>query len=190
MSTRSRYRLESGQPCIDIKIGRNEQLFDTRDPAPFRERDLDPGLVDYLLAGGEDLVGAQAFRVVFWLEHACPPGEIEQAFRAHFADMLDRLRRRRRQHRRTGQVALLIAFILIVALMALGRLIGSVMPGSLGSGLKEGLLISSWVVMWRPVEILIYDWIPVWQDRRVVSSLLEAPIDVRVGRGPDDAEAS
>jgi len=111
MIEQSRYRLEDGEACIDVRVGTFQHLFDNRDPAPFRERALDPGLSEYLVDSAEDLLGA---------------------------------------------------------------------------GLKEGLVISSWVVMWRPVEILIYDWIPIRHERRVASKLLEAPIDVRVGSGPCD----
>jgi hypothetical protein len=185
MSERSRYRVEKGVPCIDVRVGTIEQLFDNRDPAPFRDRDLDPALAEYLRDASEDLFGEDRILVVFWLDKACQPGEIEQAFRAHFGDVIARSRRTRRRSRRSGQVALALAVILLIALIALSQLVARLVPGSLGEGLKEGLVISSWVVMWRPVEILIYDWIPIRHDRKVASKLLEARIDVRAGQGPD-----
>lgn len=180
-----RYRVEDGVSCVDVRIARIEQLFDNRDPAPFRERDLDPDLVEYLLAAGEDLAPHAAFRLVFWLEQACLPGEIEAAFRGHFEYELDRLERRRRRQRRTGLLALLLGGGLIIALLALAQLVARIDAGPVGSAVKEGLVISSWVVMWRPVEILIYDWIPVRRERRVMQRLLAAAIDTRIGAGPD-----
>ena len=175
----SRYRVEDGVPCIDVKVESVERLFDFRDPAPFRGRDLDPGLVEYLRDAAEDLSRHASFRVVFWLERPCRPTEIEESFRAHFRYVLDRLRHQRREQRRTGHVALLLAVVLMAALMALTQLVGNTIPGSLGVGLKEGLVILSWIVLWRPVEVLIYDGIPVRRERKVVSKLLCAPIDVR-----------
>ena len=74
---------------------------------------------------------------------------------------------------------------LIIALMALSQLAVQTVPGSLGAALREGLVISSWVVLWRPVELLVYDWIPVWDERRIMRRLLTAAVDVRAGRGPD-----
>ncbi len=180
-----RYRLENGQPCVDIRITRIEQLFDNRDPAPFRERDLDPDLVEYVLAAGEDLAPHDAFRMVFWLTTPCQPGEIEAAFHAHFEYELDRLDRRRRRQRRSGVVALVLAVGLLVALLSLAQLVASLIAGSVGAALREGLVIASWVVMWRPVEVLIYDGIPVRRERRVIQRLLAAPIDIRTGAGPD-----
>jgi hypothetical protein len=45
-------------------------------------------------------------------------------------------------------------------------------------------LILSWVEMWRPVEALIYDWLPLRRERRVIVRLLACPIEVRTGKGP------
>lgn len=186
----SRYRLEEDVPCVDVKASSVEHLFDNRDPAPFRERDLDPGLAAYLLDAGEDLAKREAYRIVFWLEQLSSAVEIEQAFRGHFEDVVARIQRTRRRRRRTGQVTLLLAVVLVVALLMLSQVVARVVPGALGAGLKEGLVISSWVVMWRPVEVLIYDWIPVRRERKVVTKLLEAQVHVRVGRPPEMQSSS
>src|SRR5215471_9987402 len=106
MRAHPRYRVEDGAHCVDIRIGSVEQLFDNRDPAPFRERDLDPDLVEYLFAAGEDLVGRDKLRIVFWLDNPCPPQEISTAVRAHFEYELDRIDRRRKSQRRTGEITL------------------------------------------------------------------------------------
>lgn len=185
LARQSRYRLEEGQPCIDVKSESVGHLLDNRDPAPFGERDLDPGLAQYLLDAGDDLMKRGRYRVVFWLDQPSPPDAIEQAFRGHFEDVVERIHRTRRRRRRTGQVTLVLAVGLVVGLLMLSQLVATMVPGSLGVGLKEGLVISSWVVMWRPVEILIYDWIPVRHERNVALRLLDAEIHVRAGRPPE-----
>lgn len=187
MTEHARYRTEQGEPCIDIKVATVERIFDNRDPAPFRERDLDPDLVEYVLAAGEDLVSHARFHIIFWIETQSRTHEVEEAFRAHFEWELDRLDRQRRRRRRIGQIALLLAVIAIIALMSLAQVVGTVIPGSIGLGLKEGLVISSWVLMWKPVEVLIYDGIPWRRERKVIRRLLDMPIQVRGGGGPDVA---
>lgn len=184
MGAASRYRIDNGEPCVDVRLNEIEQMFDNRDPAPFRERDLDPDLAEYLLVAGEDLAGEDRIRVVFWIDKACAPREIEEAVHAHFEEMIARLLRTRRRGRRTGQVALVLGVLLVIVLLSLAQFIGHLLPGTLGSGLKEGLVISSWVVLWRPVETLIYDWIPARHERKVARKLLDAPIEVRVA-SPD-----
>jgi hypothetical protein len=55
LTTGARYRVEDGRTCIDIKVAHARQLFDGRDPAPFRERDLDDDAVEYLVAAAEEI---------------------------------------------------------------------------------------------------------------------------------------
>ncbi len=184
-ATASRYRDEDGVSCVDVRVGKLDQLFDNRDPAPFRERDLDPELAEYLYDSGEDLLGAERVRVVFWLEQPCVPKEVEEAFRAHFEEARDRAKRDRRRQRGTGFVALFIALPAMAALLALSQFIVLWVPGSGGAMLKEGLILSSWILMWRPAEVLIYDWIPVRHERRVLAKLLAADLAVRTGKGPE-----
>ncbi len=182
MNEPSRYRTENGEAHIDVHAASVERLFDNRDPAPFRERDLDPDLVEYLFAAGEDLVGRDKLRLVFWLDNPCPPQEISTAVRAHFEYELDRIDRRRQRQRRTGQITLLLAFVLLVALLSVAQVVEHIIGNSLGAAVKEGLVISSWVLMWRPVEVLVYDWIPWRRQRRVIKRLIDAPVELRTGQ--------
>jgi len=179
MSGSERYRLEHGARCIDVKLKAIEQMFDNRDPAPFRERDLDPDLAGYLLDAGEDLAGEARIRVVFWVDKPCEPTEVEVAVHTHFEEVIARLQRTRARRRRTGQVGLVLGIVLVIALVAIAQFVAAAVPGTLGTGLREGLVIFSWVVLWRPVEVLIYDWIPARHERKVATKLLDAPIEVR-----------
>jgi hypothetical protein len=179
-----RYRVEDGESIVDIKLASVERVFDNRDPAPFRERNLDPQLVEYLVGAAEDLVSHERFRIIFWLEQPCPPGEIEVPYRAHFEYELERIDRVRRRQRRAGWIALALAIVSIVVLVSLSELVARLIAGSIGAGLKEGLVISGWVLMWRPIEVLVYDSIPWRRARHVLRRLVAMPIEVRAGKGP------
>ena len=179
----TRYREEEGHPCVDVRVPAIENLFDKRDPAPFRERDLDPGLREYLFESAEDLLSRGAPRLVFWLEKPCERKTLEEPVRAHFAWELERLERRRRREVRLGFLALLIAFVLIAAFISISQLVAWQLSGGFGAALKEALVISAWVLLWRPVELLVYDGLPWRRERQVIRSLLAAPIEVRVGQG-------
>jgi hypothetical protein len=37
----------------------------------------------------------------------------------------------------------------------------------LGGIIRESLLIGGWVAMWRPMEILLYDWWPIRAEARL-----------------------
>jgi hypothetical protein len=66
-------------------------------------------------------------------------------------------------------------------LVSISEVVARVITGSIGAGLKEGLVISGWVLMWRPIEVLVYDSIPWRRSRRVLRKLLAMPIEVRAG---------
>jgi len=183
MAEHHRYRLEDGAHCVDIRLNTVEQLFDNRDPAPFRDRDLDPDLVEYLVGAAEDLVPLGKFKVVFWIAQQCVPEEVQTGYQAHFAYELERIERRKRRQRRTGQVALVIGLALLVVLLSISELLAPSANGAVRA-LREGLAILSWIVMWRPVEALIYDWLPIRRERKTMERLHDAPTEVRTGKGP------
>ena len=47
--------------------------------------------------------------------------------------------------------------------------------------LSEGLLIVGWVAMWKPLEILLYEWWPLLTDARLDARIRELPVEVRIG---------
>jgi hypothetical protein len=178
-----RYRIDNGEAIVDVRVTSVGNLFDNRDPAPFRQRDLDPALVEYLVDAGYDVAAAERVRIVFRVKEACAPSDVENGVHAHFEYELARLQRKRREQMRTGWVTLAVAIVAVVALVGLAELVERVIAGTLGAGIKEALLISGWVLMWRPIELLIYDGIPWRRQRRVLRRLLAASIEIRVDDG-------
>ena len=179
MHEHPRYRIEGDMHVIDVRIASIEQLFDNRDPAPFRERDLDPDLVDYLVDAAEDLTGP--FRIVLWCSSDHKTDGIESAFRAHFDYELDRIWRDRRRRRGIGLVAIVIGILLLVLLQTTAQLLARAVDSTAAATIREGLVIFSWVVLWRPVDTFVYDWIPARRRKSLMTRLYEAPIDVRPG---------
>jgi hypothetical protein len=47
--------------------------------------------------------------------------------------------------------------------------------------LKEGLIIIGWVSMWRPMELLLFDWLPIYDKLRLLRKLLSTEIDIQFG---------
>jgi hypothetical protein len=48
--------------------------------------------------------------------------------------------------------------------------------GSATEILREGLLISGWVAMWRPIQILLYDWWPIQELKRTYRKIRSVDI--------------
>ena len=177
-SQKSRYRLENGQPILDVTVGSMEQLFDNRDPAPFRDRDLDPGLVEYLLDAARDLAKVKPLRVEVWLGTS-PSVDVPQALRAYFQHEIDRTNRQRREQVRAGLIGLAIAVAAVIVLITIANVVDRRLTGTFGIALREALVISGWVLMWRPLDVLVYDRITWLRNRRVLESIRDASIAVR-----------
>ena len=92
----------------------------------------------------------------------------------------------RRRQRRVGTVALVIGLVLLVVLLSFAHLLASAPGGTFRDAVREGMVILSWVALWRPVDALIYDWLPMRRQRQLMTCLLRAPIEVRTGKGPTE----
>ena len=188
MNTRARYRVEEGRTCIDIKVRHSRQLFDGRDLAPFRERDLDEDAVDYLLAAAQEIPRTQPLKIVVTISEEPEPhlalDVIVGAVRGHFSYELEQLGRRLREHLRRGQMFLGVGLTVLVVFLTLAELTMSLPSGPLREILREGLVITGWVAMWRPLEVLLYDWWPMVDERRHISRILEAPVSIRYEAEP------
>jgi hypothetical protein len=58
-------------------------------------------------------------------------------------------------------------------------------PGDARRILHEGLVIVSWVALWRPIELVLYDFWPVRERRQIIERLRDAEVSLRVGEVPE-----
>ncbi len=185
MTAPTRYRVEDGRWCIDLEVRHSRQLFDTRDPAPFRERDLDAGAVQYLLTSAQEIPRARPLAVVVTIseepEPRLPATVIVEAVRSHFLYEGEQIERRLREHLRRGQLILGVGLTALVVFLTLAELASSLPLGHAREIVREGLVITGWVAMWRPLEVLLYDWWPLIDERRRVQRILAAPVSIRYG---------
>jgi len=183
MTTQTRYRFENGRSCIDLKIRHSRQLFDGRDPAPFNERDLDDDAVAYLLGAAQEISRKQPLAIVVTIseepEPRLAPDVIVEAMRGHFLYEGEQVERRLREHLRRGHITLAVGLTALVLFLTLAQFTASLTAGPLREILREGLVITGWVAMWRPLEILLYDWWPLIDERRQVRRILDAPVSIR-----------
>ena len=55
-------------------------------------------------------------------------------------------------------------------------------PGSISDVVTQGLTIIGWVSLWWPVEVLLYDWWPLWRDIRVYEYIQRMDVIIRPRR--------
>jgi hypothetical protein len=44
--------------------------------------------------------------------------------------------------------------------------------------LKESLLIGGWVAMWKPMEVFLYDWLPIQAEATLAGRLSVMPVRI------------
>lgn len=174
--TKDRYRVESGKTYIDIRLKNPLQLFDSRDPAPFRERELDEKAVQYLVAAAEDIPYKRPFKIAFHFSESAERGLLESetiavAVHNHFDYEVDLLRMQLKRTRKRGLVFMLIGLALLVVGLSLSQIVKPLPNFFMKPVLYEGLIIGSWVAIWRPIDLFLFDWWPTMEKMKYFKKL-------------------
>ena len=97
---------------IEINLSRLQQLFNSLDPSPFLERDLDRDAEDYIVGSAEEAPRQHPIALVIHLPADQLPAQglpnLREAIHNYFAYRRDQENRRLRLLFRDGRIALLI----------------------------------------------------------------------------------
>lgn len=103
-----------------------------------------------------------------------------EALREHFSVRRKEEQRKLGRVRRFGWRSLLIGLVFFSVTLALVQLMKRYLPaGNLFSVVEGGLEVLAWVALWKPGELLLYDWIPYRRDARLISRLEHAVVECR-----------
>eukprot|EP01034_Spumella_vulgaris_P000858 gene858-1136_t len=81
---------------------------------------------------------------------------------------------------RQGRLSLLIGCAFVALCILLADLLRTQGTTPLHSVLREGLTIIGWVALWRPTQIFLYDWWPVWRRMQVLKNLARMRVELLV----------
>lgn len=178
----SHYRQEHGCYLIEIRLSNINQIFNSLDPSPFIDREIDRTAKNYIIESIAELPLHSPAKVVLYVPHAIDEDAknfVPAAIHNYFHYCRDGKVKELRQLLRTGRISLAIALVFLGTCIAIGNQIGMVITGTAGKILNEGLSIVGWVAMWRPIEIFLYDWIPLYREQRTFSQLCTVPIEIK-----------
>ena len=172
-----------GGEVIEIHLAESKQLFNAIDPAPFREKDLDPKAEEFIVDWARELPATAPLALLVRLDRrAGLPDEarvLREAISQYFGMRSQVSRQRLKRLFRTGRTSLLIGMLFLAVSFALGEIIESVLGGRrIGELLRESFAIGGWVAMWRPLEIFLYDWWPLRLERKLYDKLSAMPVRV------------
>lgn len=166
---------------LELHLGEVRQMFNSMDPAPFRERDLDPKATDYIVDWAEEAPPDGSLAMVVHLGAVTPEAaSLGEAVREYFQRRAAAKRRELSKLFRVGRITLVIGLACLGAAVAAGEALTLVVAKE-GHGwlLKESLIIGGWVALWRPMEIFLYDWWPIRARARLYDRLGQMQVSLR-----------
>jgi hypothetical protein len=176
---------------IQLKLRDIAQLFNSLDPSPFNEKDLDDDAEEFIVSWAREISSRKGLRLVIHLEVPLPPTQsaasVDESVRHYFAYRASIAQLELGQFLRRGRLSLLIGGGFLSGCLLLSQLIAKrAAAGVVGTIAEESLTIGGWVAMWRPMEIYLYDWWPLWRRRDLLRKLSHIKVQLHV---PNDQNA-
>lgn len=166
--------MNSSSGPIKLQLRELAQLFNSLDPSPFHDRDLDADAEEFIVSWARELPSGQPFELIIHLVSPPPPeraAEVEPAVRHYFTERAIMKQREFRLLMRRGRTSLIVGLLFLTACLLIGELFAKLGHGAGANILKESMTIAGWVAMWRPLQIYLYDWWPLQAERRVLERL-------------------
>jgi hypothetical protein len=189
----SAYRRDGEHYLVELNLRDVRQLFNSLDPAPFREKDLDAAAEEYIVSAVRELGLRHASRLVIHLPTEGFNNEssasIVSAVRHYFDYRADHAADELKQTLVRGALSLIIGLAFLFTCLWLRQLLVRGSPQATDQIVTEGLLIMGWVALWRPIEIFLYDWWPIQHRKQVLGHIATMSIDVKSIPGPVRTQA-
>ena len=171
---------------IDIHLRDLRHFFATPDIDPFEGEGLAESGIDRLASLLAARRGWRRHPVLARLHVASTPGNAALAPRmavalARYCDARHQYAERKLlETRREGLRTLIVGVLFLSLCIGVAAAIeSSAMSDMLvGELLTEGAIIAGWVGLWRPIEILLFDWWPYARDRALYARLQGLAITV------------
>jgi hypothetical protein len=168
---------------IELNLKEISQLFNTMDPSPFHEKDLDHDAEEFIVNWARDFPLNEPIVLVVHLGAVPKEQEsqpmIERAVHNYFAYRLEHNRREFRHLMQDGLRSLLIGLTFLAACLTMSRLLVGEGAGTFSTIGRESLAIGGWVAMWRPMQIYLYDWWPLLRRERILKKLSQMAVEVQ-----------
>lgn len=168
---------------IEVRIRELSQLFNSLDPSPFHERDLDDDAADYIVGWARELPSDVPLVIIVHLPEAealkAEQRGLRTAIANYFAERAEVQQRDLNELFRVGRRYLSIGLPLL-AICIIGSQIARVHlgRGPLAAAIAESLLLVGWVANWKPIETFLYDWWPLKRRRDLYRRLARAAVEI------------
>ena len=174
---------EASYQLIEVKVQTLQQIFNSMDPSPFHERDLDREAEEFIVSWAQEHSSRKPYKLIVHLGQAIdrPDAEriLSESIRNYFSYRAEMNRRELKQLLRYGWISLVIATLFLGLCVTVAASFDPEL-GVFFRILREGLIILGWVAMWRPLDVYLYRWWPVHRLGRIYQGLSQMPVEIRV----------
>lgn len=183
--TEALYREHNGKLLIELELHNIMQIFNSFDPAPFHEKELDQEAEEYIYNTVGEFPLKKPLGIVIYVPPSEFDGETErtlkEAIRNHFSykKVLTDIELRKLLQRGRRNMTIAIVFLFLCLLII--RLLATLEQDLINTMFSEGLTIIGWVAMWEPVYVFLYGWWPIVQKRNIYRKILRTDISVIPG---------
>lgn len=179
-----RYKKENDYLIVEVAIKNLRQLFNERDPAPFRERDLDPQFVTYIVSAVEEFSLRTKMKIrILTIDDSDLENEhsitIREAIQTYFRYEAKLAKASVRKRRRTARFFFLIGIITLFICLTIAKFISSIQTSpALADIFSVGFVIVGWVALWHPIEALLYDWWPIHEKQMYYEKIATMGVEI------------
>ncbi len=171
---------------LALRVRELAQLFNSMDPTPFLNKDLDPEANAFIETWAAGYAPGSRFHITIHLEQWPADGDpsemLTAAIHNHFTYKAERRRLDLKNLLRRGRMSLAIGVLFVTLCLLAADAIGKYGANTGFSIARESLTIIGWVAMWRPMQIFLYDWWPLLRQIRLYQRLGIAHIQVIQGK--------
>lgn len=168
---------------IELHLREVSQLFNTMDPSPFKEKDLDHAAEEFIVNSAREFPLEAPITLIIHLDtmpsDQDPQPLVEQAIHHYFSYRVEINRLEFRHLMQDGRRSLLTGLLFLAACLTISRLLVGAGGGTISTFARESLAIGGWVAMWRPMEIYLYDWWPLRRRERILRKLSRMAVEVK-----------
>ncbi len=169
---------------IEVRVENVSQLFDTLDPFPFPERDLDSDAEEYIVGWARELPRDQPIKLIIHVTSGKTSeretGLIAGTLNRYFDYRAGIISRDLNELFRVGRTFLLIGLsVLALCLAAAQFAVRQMGETSFSRFIQESLIILGWVANWKPIETFLYDWWPLVRRRNLYRRLARAEVELK-----------
>jgi hypothetical protein len=168
---------------IELRLRDISQLFNSMDPSPFHEKDLDDDAEEFIVSWAQEFPRHDPVSLVIHLdqlpEQAGLDALVERAVRHFFAYRARLGRLEFRRLLKQARTSLLIGLAFLSSCLLASDLLSRIPHGPFLTVLTESLTIAGWVAMWRPLDMILYDWWPLRRKVQIFKKMSHMPVHLK-----------